>query len=92
MPPFRHTTYESCPESLVTKGRWDRTNRWLDSLSSCRAAGIDDWIEGLEAAGHLVTSSSGTSGNASFRNTRPRRPSASPRPAPGADRVVDDDA
>jgi hypothetical protein len=73
---FPHTTYKSYPESLVTKGRWDQMNRWLDSLSTYRVAGVDlsgvadvdDWIERLEEAGHLVSSSSGTSGKGSFLN------------------------
>jgi hypothetical protein len=72
---FPHTTYKSYPEALVTKGRWAQMNRWLDSLSVHRVeldvAGVPDvdaWIERLEAAGHLVSSSSGTSGKASFLN------------------------
>jgi hypothetical protein len=70
---FPHTTYKSYPESLVTKGRWPQMNRWLDSLSVHRVdvdvegvEDVDGWIARLEAAGHLVSSSSGTSGKASF--------------------------
>jgi hypothetical protein len=73
---FPHTTYKSYPESLIAKGHWAQMNRWLDSLSTYRVAGVDvsavedvdGWIERLEAAGHLVSSSSGTSGKASFLN------------------------
>ncbi|SEG85068.1 hypothetical protein SAMN04489712_117129 [Thermomonospora echinospora] len=73
---FPHTTYKSYPESLVAKGRWAQLNRWLDSLSAHRVTGVDvtgvedvdDWIDRLEAAGHLVSSSSGTSGKNSFLN------------------------
>ncbi|RBM21989.1 hypothetical protein DI005_08210 [Prauserella sp. PE36] len=72
---FPHTTYKSYPETLVSKGRWAQLNRWLDSLSTHRVdvdvtgvETVDDWIERLESAGHLVTSSSGTSGKASFLN------------------------
>ena len=73
---FPHTTYKSYPESLVAKRNWAQMNRWLDSLSTHRVdnvdvAGVedvDDWIDRLEAAGHLVTSSSGTSGKGSFLN------------------------
>jgi hypothetical protein len=82
---FPHTTYKSYPESLVTKGRWDQLNRWLDSLSTYRVTGVDvsgvsdvdDWIETLEAAGHLVASSSGTSGKGSFLNKTQRDREAS---------------
>ena len=73
---FPHTTYKSYPESLLTRGRWDQMNRWLDSLSTYRVAGVDvsgvadvdDWIERLEQYGRLVSSSSGTSGKSSFLN------------------------
>ncbi|HEY5852583.1 MAG TPA: hypothetical protein VIW24_00665 [Aldersonia sp.] len=70
---FPHTTYKSYPESLVSKGRWEQLNRWLDSLSTYRVdvdvdgvADVDGWIAHLEEAGHLVSSSSGTSGKGSF--------------------------
>ncbi len=77
---FPHTTYKSYPESLVAKRNWAQMNRWLDSLSTHRVdnvdvAGVedvDDWIDRLEAAGHLVTSSSGTSGKGSFLNKTKR--------------------
>lgn len=73
---FPHTTYKSYPESLIAKGKWTQMNRWLDSLSTNRVADVDvsgvsdvdDWIERLEAAGHMVSSSSGTSGKGSFLN------------------------
>ncbi|MFN2538298.1 MAG: hypothetical protein ABR549_09125 [Mycobacteriales bacterium] len=72
---FPHTTYKSYPEALVSQGRWAQLNRWLDSLSTHRVAvdiegvaDVDGWITRLEAAGHLVSSSSGTSGKASFLN------------------------
>jgi hypothetical protein len=73
---FPHTTYKSYPEALVHNGRWAQLNRWLDSVSTHRVAevdvtGVEDldgWIERLESAGHLVSSSSGTSGKSSFLN------------------------
>jgi hypothetical protein len=72
---FPHTTYKSYPETLISKGMWAQLNRWLDSLSVHRVdvdvrdvEDVDSWIERLEAAGHLVTGSSGTSGKASFLN------------------------
>lgn len=72
---FPHTTYKSYPESLVARGQWAQLNRWLDSLSTYRVdvdvtgvEDVDSWIARLEPAGHMVTSSSGTSGKASFLN------------------------
>ena len=73
---FPHTTYKSYPESLIAKGKWAQMNRWLDSLSTHRVADVgvdgvedvDGWIERLEASGHMVSSSSGTSGKGSFLN------------------------
>ncbi|MFD4511353.1 hypothetical protein ACFWPQ_50510 [Streptomyces sp. NPDC058464] len=73
---FPHMTYKSYPESLIVKGHWAQMNRWLDSLSTHRVgdvdvSGVEDvdgWIERLEASGHLVASSSGTSGKGSFLN------------------------
>ncbi|EME23443.1 hypothetical protein [Rhodococcus triatomae] len=77
---FPHTTYKSYPESLVAKGQWPQLNRWLDSLSAHRvvdvdvsdADDVDGWIASLERAGHLVSSSSGTSGKGSFLNKSAR--------------------
>ncbi len=73
---FPHTTYKSYPESLIAKGQWAQMNKWLASLSTYPVDNVDiegvedvdDWINRLEAAGHLVSSSSGTSGKASFLN------------------------
>jgi hypothetical protein len=76
---FPHTTYKSYPEALVARGQWAQMNRWLDSLSTHRVdvdvsgvADVDGWIERLEAAGHLASSSSGTSGKSSFLNKTQR--------------------
>ena len=48
-------------------------NRWLDSTSAQRVdvdvtgvTGVDEWMERLAAAGHFITSSSGTTGKSSF--------------------------
>lgn len=73
---FPHTTYKSYPETLIAKGRWEQMNRWLGSLSTRRVDDVDvsnvndvdGWIAALEAAGHMVSSSSGTSGKGSFLN------------------------
>ena len=70
---FPHTVYKSYPASLVDEGRWTQMNRWLDSTSAQRievdvtgVTGVDDWMERLAAAGHFITSSSGTTGKSSF--------------------------
>jgi hypothetical protein len=67
--------YKSYPEPLLTQGRWAQLNKWLDSLSAHRVevdvdgvTDVDEWIDRLTAAGHRVSSSSGTSGKASFLN------------------------
>lgn len=73
---FPHTTYKSYPESLIAKGKWEQMNRWLGSLSTRRVddvdvsgvTDVDGWIAALEKAGHMVSSSSGTSGKGSFLN------------------------
>jgi hypothetical protein len=71
---FSHTTYKSYPETFIKLGRWDRLAAWLGTLSTSPVgdidfAGVEDidgWMERLHAAGHRVTSSSGTSGRTSF--------------------------
>ena len=70
---FPHTVYKSYPATLVNEGRWAQMNRWLDSTSAERidvdvsgVTDVDDWIERLGAAGHFITSSSGTTGKSSF--------------------------
>lgn len=71
---FAHTAYKSYPASFVEKGQWDRMTQWFGSVSSTSmdsvdvtdVKDVDDWIERLEAAGHGVFCSSGTSGKASF--------------------------
>lgn len=73
---FPHTTYKSYPETLIAKGKWEQMNRWLGSLSTRRlddvdvsgVTDVDGWIAALEKAGHMVSSSSGTSGKGSFLN------------------------
>jgi hypothetical protein len=72
---FAHTTYKSYPESWLTEGRWDRLAKWLDTVSTHRVgavvagfAGIDDWLQHLETAGHLVSCSSGTTGKCAMLN------------------------
>jgi hypothetical protein len=71
---FAHTAYKSYPASFVDKGQWNRLTTWFETVSATSMAevdvdgvtDVDDWIGRLEAAGHFVFSSSGTSGKASF--------------------------
>jgi len=73
---FSHTTYKSYPTSFIEKGQWEMMNRWLGALSThpiddvdlADVDGIDDWIRALREAGHLVLTSSGTTGHSSLMN------------------------
>jgi hypothetical protein len=73
---FAHTAYKSYPEGWLTEQKWDRLGKWLESVSSRPIAGvdtsnvrnIDDWIGRLEAAGHFVSCSSGTTGKSAMMN------------------------
>ncbi|UGQ11195.1 hypothetical protein LO772_31065 [Yinghuangia sp. ASG 101] len=73
---FSHTAYKSYPQSFVDQGRWDRMLQWLQTLSADDVTGVDvegvtdvdDWIDRLEDAGHLLVVTSGTSGKCSFLN------------------------
>jgi hypothetical protein len=73
---FAHTTYKSYPEGWLTEQKWDRMGKWLQTLSTHHVEGvnasyvrdIDDWIGRLEAAGHYVSCSSGTSGKSAMMN------------------------
>jgi hypothetical protein len=74
---FSHTVYKSYPVALVEEKKWDRLLRWLKTLSvedptSVDMAGvenIDDWINRLRDAGHLILATSGSSGKCSFLNS-----------------------
>jgi len=73
---FSHTTFKSYPNAFVRNGQWDRMTRWLGTLTTRPmddvnledVADIDDWVSRLWAAGHLVNTTSGTSGKVSFLN------------------------
>lgn len=73
---FAHTTYKSYPEGWLTEQKWDRLGKWLETVSSHKVEGIDtngianidDWIGRLEAAGHFVSCSSGTTGKSAMLN------------------------
>lgn len=69
-----HTAYKSYPESYLSGGKWDRLTKWLETVSTYPIAGldtsditdIDDWIDRLQALGHYVTCSSGTTGKSAM--------------------------
>lgn len=73
---FAHTAYKSYPEGWLAEQKWDRLGKWLESVSSHPVAGvdishvrdIDDWIDRLQAAGHFVSCSSGTTGKSAMLN------------------------
>jgi len=73
---FAHTAYKSYPDAFIRHDRWDRMNRWLDTLSKRPVEGVavegvsdaDAWLERLHAVGHPVFTTSGTSGKHSFIN------------------------
>ena len=71
---FPHTAYKSYPEGWLTEQKWDRLGKWLGTVSSYPIApidtsdisDIDTWIARLEAAGHFVACSSGTTGKSAM--------------------------
>ena len=71
-----HTSYKSYPASFLEAGRWDRMLQWLQTLSVQKVTDVDvagvrdvdDWIERLRAAGHMIQATSGTTGKVSFLN------------------------
>jgi hypothetical protein len=73
---FAHTAYKSYPEGWLTERKWDRLGKWLESVSSypvtdvdiSEVRDIDDWIGRLQAAGHFVSCSSGTTGKSAMLN------------------------
>lgn len=73
---FSHTSFKSYPNSFVQNGQWDRMTKWLGTLTTrpvddvdlSDVRDIDDWVDRLWAAGHLVNTTSGTSGKVSFLN------------------------
>jgi hypothetical protein len=71
---FPHTAYKSYPESWLTAERWDKLTQWLNTISAHPIrpidmegiADVDDWIDRLQAAGHFVSCSSGTTGKSAM--------------------------
>lgn len=72
-----HTAYKSYPESFLLDEKWDKLTRWLATVSAYPTAntdltgieGIDQWIDRLQAAGHYVSCSSGTTGKSAMLNS-----------------------
>jgi hypothetical protein len=76
---FSHTAFKSYPMSFVKNGQWNRLTQWLGTLTT-RPMGqvnldnvidIDDWVSRLWDAGHLVNTTSGTSGKVSSLRHEP---------------------
>ncbi|MFE9320907.1 hypothetical protein ACIHDR_13765 [Nocardia sp. NPDC052278] len=71
---FPHSVYKSYPESFLIEEKWDRLGKWLGTVSpypispieTSDIADIDDWIGRLQAAGHYVSCSSGTTGKSAM--------------------------
>jgi len=71
---FSHTTYKSYPHAFLKNKQWGRLQQWLAMVSvhspkDVNIDGVDDvdaWIERLWQAGHLVATTSATSGKVSL--------------------------
>ena len=71
---FPHTAYKSYPENWLLEEKWDKLTKWLGTISAhpIRAidmeniVDVDDWINRLQAAGHYISCSSGTTGKSAM--------------------------
>ena len=70
---FSHTTYKSYPHAFLKNKQWARLQQWLGMISVRSPAvdldgieDVDDWIQRLWRAGHLVATTSATSGKVSL--------------------------
>ncbi len=71
---FPHSVYKSYPESFLIEEKWGLLGKWLGAVSPypispvdiSDVAGIDDWIARLQAKGHYVSCSSGTTGKSAM--------------------------
>ena len=70
---FPHTAYKSYPESFLIDEKWDRLTKWLNPVSphpieidTAGIADVDEWIARMEAKGHYVSASSGTTGKSAM--------------------------
>ena len=69
-----HTAYKSYPEAFLIEERWDKLTKWLGTVSTYPLGdveldgieGVDEWVERLDAAGHPVSCSSGTTGKSAM--------------------------
>jgi hypothetical protein len=69
-----HTAYKSYPESFLIEEKWDKLTKWLGTVSAYPLgdtdlegiADVDEWVSRLEAAGHPVSCSSGTTGKSAM--------------------------
>lgn len=74
---FSHTVYKSYPQNLVEQGKWQALGRWLKTLSVedpttvdvSQVTNVDEWIDTMREAGHLLLATSGSSGKCSFLNS-----------------------
>jgi hypothetical protein len=71
---FPHSVYKSYPESFLIEEKWELLGKWLGAVSpypispveTADVTGIDDWIDRLQARGHYVSCSSGTTGKSAM--------------------------
>lgn len=71
---FSHSSYKSYPAAFMKKGQWDRLLQWLAMVQTQSPVGLstdgikdmDDWIARLWEGGHLVNTTSATSGKVSI--------------------------
>ncbi len=69
-----HTAYKSYPESFLMEHKWDKLSKWLDTVSTHRVPAVDKaairdvdhWVETMQASGHNVSCSSGTTGKSAM--------------------------
>ncbi|MCJ8156046.1 hypothetical protein [Sphingomonas sp. LaA6.9] len=71
---FPHTAYKSYPENWLLEERWDKLTKWLSTISAHPIrpidmediSDVDDWIDRLQAVGHFISCSSGTTGKSAM--------------------------
>ncbi len=76
---FSHTTYKSYPESFTRDGRWDRMTKWLGTVCAGDFGDVDlggienadGWVNRMRDTGHMVVTSSGTTGYVSYLHMSP---------------------
>jgi hypothetical protein len=71
---FPHGAYKSYPEGWLLEEKWDRLIKWLGTISShpirkietSDLRDVDDWVDRLQAVGHFISCSSGTTGKSAM--------------------------